>query len=185
MKPLFREFITSGVAGLVQTGLTREGLLVRLGEPIGCRGYPPELGLHERELMNASVWFYYDESVGVGFDDSGHSIWVTVYPEYSHRKDWPFEDSPFASGATMGEFRKYLMETNVPFLECDEGVHFILVAKRCYTFCTYYREGVELSRDERPILYVSFVERPELLPSHVQKYIRLDNSADGLEGNRK
>jgi len=178
MKPLFREFIASGMAGVVRTGLTRDELLVKLGEPIGYKGYPPELGLHERELMNASVWFYYDKSVGVGFDDSGHSIWVTVYPEHSKGSGWPFEDSPFASGATMGEFRKYLTGTNLPFWECDEGVHFILAAKRCYTFCTYYREGVELSRDERPILYVSFVERPELLPSHIQKYMRHGKSAD-------
>lgn len=164
MEHPFLNFIRSGVVGKLSLGQTRSDVVMKLGKPENWAGKPPCFGPIELEADKSEVWYYYGDAVAIGFHQATAAVAIAILPQRVNKQS-PFEHWPIESMMTMGGFRGYLIEYQVPFYEDDypDLPHHILAYQRCKALCSFYEKGRSLPTDERPITVLSVVIQDELL----------------------
>lgn len=171
-RPLL-DFICSGAVGELTLGLRRSDVISKLGAPQSWLGKPPCIGPIVSKLAEATIWFYYGDVVGIEFDRLDVSVRINVMPEKMCGQA-PFEDWSIGLGATMADFRNYLVQNRIPFYEeLNLGeTHYIHADKGCVAQCSKYKRGRMLPPDERPLTMIATVTNDELLPNFVRKRYR-------------
>jgi len=145
--------------------MSREEVCAIMGKPKYWSPKPPDpIG----KMMEAPGWFYYDEAVGIGFDDvTGISTGTTVATYNLNKNIEPFLDWPIGPGSTMGQLREYVEKLDIPWRESpkNDRSYSIVINDHWCAVCGRYEKGKLVPRLDREIVFMCFNIDPKKLLS--------------------
>lgn len=144
----------------------------KLGLPKNWAGKPPTVAAPVSSPGESDVWFYYGDAAGVRFDDSGHAAEITLHPSRINSKLRIFRSWPIGPGATMSDFRRFLVENSIPFVESDDPpeMYYILADEHCVAFGPPYRNRKLVPKGDREIAVIGTVATKAELPEFVHRW---------------
>ena len=162
------EFVRSRKFGFLELGMSRLDVVKHLGPPVSWVGKPPTIGPQILIPEEADVWLYYGNGASIKFDESGHSISVGLVPKHINKELPIFRSFPIGPGATMSDFRNFLVEQEISFSEGkDPEAYYILAHRQCLALSFPYWKGKLIPKGDQEIGLISTVTNQKDLPSFV------------------
>jgi hypothetical protein len=148
----FAQFILRGHIEGIFLGMTRSECEARLGLPKDWKGKPPTFGEQVYSPRDATVWFYFEKSIGVHFGNSEHGPSLILFPEHMDKSPI-FSEWPIGSTAMLGQFRDALNKEGIEFIEADPNdVNYWIISEgNCAAFGAPFCDGRQIHGPERRI----------------------------------
>jgi hypothetical protein len=116
--------------------MTRQQALEQLGEPKDWLGKKTVIGETCEYYHQSDLWFYYEGSVGVGFDDNNVAERVNIYPGKSGACAELFQTWPAMTDLRIGQWRAVLETNGIVFREGNPNSlnYWIIAGDTCVAF---------------------------------------------------